>query len=42
MSGVRIFDEDGNPYELKYPEVAARLRKERRQAQQNEQAQPKK
>ncbi len=32
MSGVRIFDRDGNPYQLKYPEVAAQLRIERHQA----------
>ena len=32
MSGVRIFDEDGNPYQLKYPEVAEQLRLERRQS----------
>ncbi|MEW5959889.1 MAG: hypothetical protein AB1801_19375 [Chloroflexota bacterium] len=30
MSGVRIFDEEGNPYQLKYPEVAEQLRAERR------------
>jgi hypothetical protein len=30
MSGVRIFDEEGNPYQLKYPEVAEQLRKQRR------------
>ncbi len=29
MSGVRIFDKDGNPYQLKYPEVAEQLRIER-------------
>jgi hypothetical protein len=34
MSGVRIFDEDGNPYQLKYPEVAEQLRIERRLARQ--------
>lgn len=32
MSGVRIFDEDGNPYQLKYPEVAEQLRHERHQS----------
>jgi hypothetical protein len=32
MSGVRIFDKNGNPYQLKYPEVAEQLRLERRQA----------
>jgi hypothetical protein len=37
MSGVRIFDEAGNPYELKYPEVAARLRAERRQDRKRQQ-----
>lgn len=34
MSGVRVFDEDGSPYQLKYPEVAEQLRMERRQASQ--------
>jgi len=34
MSGVRIFDENGNPYQLKYPEVAEQLRIERRLARQ--------
>jgi hypothetical protein len=34
MSGVRIFDEAGNPYQLKYPEVAEQLRLERRLARQ--------
>jgi hypothetical protein len=29
MSGVRIFDEIGNPYQLKYPEVAQQLRVDR-------------
>jgi predicted site-specific integrase-resolvase len=32
MSGVRIFDTKGNPYQLKYPEVAEQLRIERRQS----------
>lgn len=32
MSGVRIFDEDGNPYQVKYPEVAEQMRAERRLA----------
>ena len=32
MSGVRVFDDDGDPYQLKYPEVAEQLRMERRQA----------
>ena len=32
LRGVRIFDEDGNPYQLKYPEVAEQLRVERRKA----------
>ena len=36
MSGVRIFDEEGNPYQLKYPEVAEQLREQRRQARQKE------
>lgn len=31
LTGVTIFDEDGNPYQLKYPEVAQRMRSERRQ-----------
>ena len=31
LTGVTIFDEDGNPYQLKYPEVAQRMRFERRQ-----------
>lgn len=35
MSGVRIFDEDGNPYQLKYPEVAEQLRHERHQSRQS-------
>jgi len=30
MMGVSIFDKDGNPYRLKYREVAANLREERR------------
>ncbi|MCQ3976158.1 MAG: hypothetical protein DPW09_22245 [Anaerolineae bacterium] len=34
MSGVRIFDDEGNPYQLKYPEVAEQLREERRLARQ--------
>ena len=29
MSGVRIFDDAGNPYRLKYPEVARQMRIER-------------
>lgn len=32
LRGVRIFDEEGNPYQLKYPEVAEQLRAERQQA----------
>ena len=35
LRGVRIFDEDGNPYQLKYPEVAAQLRVARRQARED-------
>ncbi len=31
MSGVRIFDKVGNPYQIKYLEVAEKLRLERRQ-----------
>jgi predicted site-specific integrase-resolvase len=27
ISGVRIFDEDGNPYQVKYPDLAAQRRK---------------
>jgi predicted site-specific integrase-resolvase len=27
VSGVRIFDEDGNPYQVKYPDLAAQRRK---------------
>jgi hypothetical protein len=34
MVGVRIFDLDGNPYLLKYPEVAKKLRNERHLAKQ--------
>ena len=34
MSGVRIFDEDGNPYQLKYPEMAAYKREHRRRTNQ--------
>lgn len=30
MSGVHIFDEAGNPYQLKYKEVAEQMRMERR------------
>ncbi|MCL4299090.1 MAG: hypothetical protein KJ077_25365 [Anaerolineae bacterium] len=30
MSGVRIFDDEGNPYRLKYAEVAEQMRAERR------------
>ncbi len=36
MRGVRVFDTDGNPYQLKYPEVAEQLRIERRQARQGQ------
>ncbi len=32
VAGVRIFDDKGNPYQLKYPEVAKQLRRERRQS----------
>jgi len=32
MSGVHIFDKKGNPYQLKYPEVAEQMRLERQQA----------
>jgi hypothetical protein len=31
MRGVTVFDTKGNPYQLKYPEVAEQLRIERRQ-----------
>jgi predicted site-specific integrase-resolvase len=34
LSGVRIFDAQGNPYRLKYPEVAAQMRLERRKERQ--------
>ena len=27
ISGVRIFDEDGNPYQVKYPDLAAQRRR---------------
>ncbi len=36
MSGVPIFDQDGNPYEPKYPEVAAYKRALRRRVRQRE------
>ena len=36
MSGVRIFDENGDPYTLKYPEVAKQLRFERRQSRKSD------
>ena len=32
LAGVTIFDEQGNPYQLKYKEVAEQMRTERRQA----------
>ncbi len=32
MRGVHIFDEDGNPYELKYPEIAEQKRIQRHQS----------
>jgi hypothetical protein len=32
MAGVRIFDDKGDPYQLKYPEVAEQMRTERRLA----------
>jgi hypothetical protein len=35
MAGVRIFDKDGNPYQVKYRDVAAVMRAERRQKEQN-------
>jgi hypothetical protein len=31
LAGVPIFDEEGNPYQVKYQEVAAQLRSDRRQ-----------
>ncbi len=31
LTGVTLFDEAGNPYQLKYPEVAQQMRSERRQ-----------
>jgi hypothetical protein len=30
MQGVNVFDEDGNPYQLKYPEIAEQKRTQRR------------
>jgi hypothetical protein len=30
IAGVKIFDENGNPYQVKYPEVAEQMRTERR------------
>lgn len=30
MQGVNVFDENGDPYKLKYPEVAEQMRTERR------------
>ncbi len=36
MVGVRIFDPGGNPYQLKYPEVARMLREERQLAREAE------
>ena len=35
MIGVRVFDEDGNPYQVKYPEVAEQMRTERRSIRQH-------
>jgi hypothetical protein len=29
MQGANVFDEDGNPYQLKYPEVAQQKRTQR-------------
>jgi hypothetical protein len=34
MTGVTIFDEEGNPYRLKYPEIAAYKRDLRRRTSQ--------
>jgi hypothetical protein len=31
LAGVPIFDEEGNPYQVKYPDIAAERRTERRQ-----------
>jgi predicted site-specific integrase-resolvase len=31
LSGVSVFDKDGNPYQVKYREIAATMRAERRQ-----------
>lgn len=31
LTGVPIFDEDGNPYQVKYPDLAAERPTERRQ-----------
>ena len=30
LKGVMIFDDDGNPYQLKYPDLAERKRRDRR------------
>lgn len=30
MQGVNVFDEDGNPYQPKYPEIAEQKRVKRR------------
>ncbi|MFC1975761.1 hypothetical protein ACFLXQ_05140, partial [Chloroflexota bacterium] len=35
LTGVTLFDEDGNPYQLKYPEVANQMRTERRRRRQH-------
>ena len=35
LFGVKIFDEDGNPYQLKYPDIAKDRREERQLARQN-------
>ncbi len=36
MMGVSVFDKNGNPYQVKYKEVAANLRKERREKRRTE------
>jgi hypothetical protein len=36
LFGVKIFDEDGNPYQLKYPDIARDRREERQLAREAE------
>lgn len=35
LQGVRLFDAEGNPYQMKYPELAERKRASRRRKKQN-------